>query len=329
MKIRVIIRADGNRNIGSGHLVRCIALAQMLRNDFEVEFVCKELPLGLENEINLLGIKVQIIEDDKALLDYIDQQDIVVLDGYNFSSEYQKSLKLKGCKLVCIDDLHDKEFFADLIINHAPGVSPSDYKAQPYTQFALGPEFTLLRPAFLEQAGKERIINTIENVLICFGGSDILNLTERTLQVVLENSKIKKIIVITGESYNFTESFKHLIEKNDRVVHNHSINEKEMLEVMLESDLAIVPSSGIMLEAIACGCEVISGYYVENQKAIYEGFLKLGAIIGTENFEKGLITESISNINPKAIKKLIDGKSNKRILSLFKDLINENSNISR
>ena len=42
---------------------------------------------------------------------------IVVLDGYHFDTNYQTKIKQKGCKLVCIDDLHDKHFVADIIIH--------------------------------------------------------------------------------------------------------------------------------------------------------------------------------------------------------------------
>ncbi len=58
---------------------------------------------------------------------------IVVLDGYHFGTNYQKQIKLKGAKLVCIDDMHDKEFVADLIINHIPRITPQDYNVQPFT----------------------------------------------------------------------------------------------------------------------------------------------------------------------------------------------------
>ena len=73
---------------------------------------------------------------------------MVVIDGYQFDTEYQQKVKKSGASLVCLDDLHNQHFVADIIINHAPGVDPGKYSAEPYTQYLLGPSYALLRPAF-------------------------------------------------------------------------------------------------------------------------------------------------------------------------------------
>ena len=201
MKPDLYIRADGNAQIGLGHLVRCSALAHMLKNDFNIIFFCRSIPKSLEQEFNKSGFKVIHIKDDEEFLESISNDKIVVLDGYNFGLDYQRKVKETGCKLVCIDDLHDRKFVADLIINHTPGITPKDYHAQPYTCFALGPEYALLRPSFLEQTKRGRKIKKIETLLIAFGGADPKGLTKKTLQVALEFNIFKRIIVVTGASF--------------------------------------------------------------------------------------------------------------------------------
>ena len=321
---KVIFRVDGSPQIGLGHLVRCIALAHMLRTHFQITFICKEIPEQIKKELSENEFPFEHIKEETIFLSQIKPQDIVVCDGYDFDISYQQQIKTKGAKLVCIDDLHNQIYVADLIINHAPGIKPDDYKAQYYTQYALGPEYALLRPAFLEQAKKERNINKIESVLICFGGSDYKNLTASTLKIVVGYNNFKKIIIVTGSAYNYLDSLNLLLKMDKRTVHYNSVGENQMLAIMLESDIAIIPASGLIFEVLASGCYVITGHYVDNQKAIYEGFKTLINITDAENFETlDILLRNLNNIIKLSNHiKVIDGLSGDRILQKFKVLQN-------
>ncbi|HBS84999.1 MAG: UDP-2,4-diacetamido-2,4,6-trideoxy-beta-L-altropyranose hydrolase [Bacteroidetes bacterium GWF2_38_335] len=320
MKPLVYIRADGSHTIGLGHLTRCFAFAQMLKENFDVSFFCMEIPPATEQEFSNLGFLVSKIQNENEFLTVLKKGIIVVLDGYTFTTDYQKTIKAKEAKLVCIDDIYDKEFFADLIINHSPGVYESHYKAQPYTKFALGFEYALLRPLFLEQAKKQREITKIETVLVCFGGSDYYDLTSKTVLELLSNPKFTKIILVIGSEYKNTEGLKILKRKNPIIDLRINLDETQMLATMLEADLAIVPSSGILFEVLACGCKVISGYYVENQQGIYNELKKQNAFEDAKNFSTESIFMAIKKVDAQKNLKLIDGNSKKRINSLFLNL---------
>ena len=69
-----------------------------------------------------------------------------------------------------------------------------------------------------------------------------------------------------------------------------------MLKTMLEADLAILPASGILLEALAAGCRVISGRYAENQKLVYENYKNAGLFFDAGNFEPEEIREAINHV---------------------------------
>lgn len=269
MKPKVFIRADGSAQVGLGHLIRCSALAHMLKNDFQVTFYCQKIPELIAADFSKDGFGIIRIREEQKFLDELTTDIIVVIDRYGFDTNYQRRIKGKGCKLVCIDDLHDQEFFADLIINHTPGITSEDYLAQPYTRFALGLEYALLRPAFLEQAKKERAIIKIETVMICFGGSDPKNLTQSVIEIALIFQKFKKIIAVTGQAYQVTEGFRRLITSDARIEHRHALGEEQMLETMLEADLAIVPASGILLEVFCCNCLPLICYTADNQSKMF------------------------------------------------------------
>lgn len=318
----VYIRADGNQAIGLGHLVRCMALAQMLESKFEIVFVCQSVPEHTKQTILNEGFLLKGIREEADFLNLISKGDIAVLDGYAFDENLQKQIKETGALLVCIDDLYEKEFVADLIINHAPNVKPENYKVKPETKLLLGPDFALLRSSFLEQAQQKRVVDKMASVLICFGGSDFKNLTQSCLETALEFKDFNRIFVITGAAYQTLEDLKPVLESDARISHFHAISENEMLEIMKQSDLAVVPSSGILSEVLACGCQVVSGMYVDNQKFIYEAYSDANSFYDAADFNpeslKKAILEAIQNqkqtINP------IDGKSGKRLLKAFENL---------
>jgi UDP-2,4-diacetamido-2,4,6-trideoxy-beta-L-altropyranose hydrolase len=111
LKRKIIFRVDGNANIGLGHLVRCMALAEMLRYDFTIHFICHELHEKTRAMLESVCQELTIIKDEtESLAKFIASSDIVVLDGYNFNTDYQKQIKNSGCKLVCIDDLNTGYF---------------------------------------------------------------------------------------------------------------------------------------------------------------------------------------------------------------------------
>jgi UDP-2,4-diacetamido-2,4,6-trideoxy-beta-L-altropyranose hydrolase len=336
---RLILRADCSSEIGSGHLFRLIALSRMLEKQFEYCFVTNDLTYIPQEEKKRSGFSCIEVPNFKYcppdkkkrgeeiffdLDDILTGDEIVITDGYWFGSKYQKAIKDKGCILICIDDLMEHEFYADLIINHAPGIAPNNYFAQDYTRFALGLDFAILRPSFLQQAKEDIVRAPKSSMFICFGGSDFLNLTVPTLQAVLDTCSFEKINIITGLGYKHIDVLTEYVNNDDRIIWHRNLTEKDLLDVMLQSSVALVPSSGILYECLAVGCEVISGYYTNNQKNIYKGFLESGTIFGCDDFSlisfylKKYLLERDNFYHPK----VIDGLSGIRIAELINDLAN-------
>lgn len=328
MNQKVYIRADGSSDIGLGHIVRCISLAHMLKNEFPIHFFSSEIPDSFNNEIIQNRWNLTIIEQETDFLTSLSGSEIVVLDGYQFDSDYQKQIKSKGCKLVCIDDFHNQYFYADLVINHAPGVIKDDYEGELYTKYLLGPDYSLLRPEFLDSNSQEtNNLKDIKNVFICFGGSDFKNLTAKVLSWL--PSKHYHVTVVLGDAYNHQEALNKVIkERQDlEIIVKNSLSAKVMELELEHADLAIVPASGILFEVISIVVPVISGFYIENQKRIYDGFKSLGCIIDAKNYSKAYFLQAIRSINDKSLTlikenqfRAIDGLSMNRIKEEFKSL---------
>lgn len=332
MNSKVIIRVDGSAQIGLGHLVRCIALAQMLKDEFQIHFISKEIPEFIIEDIISIGFKFTKIETEETFFNLLTGQEIVVLDNYFFNTAYQKRIKkILGCKLVCIDDLHDKEFYADLIINHTPGIVPQDYCAQEYTKYALGPDYALLRPVFLDAVKLNRMTGEMNNLLICFGGSDFKNFTKSVLEVVQNSKSFKKITVILGSAYPYRKTLDALIVGNHNIKVLYSLDENQMLLEIRNADLAIIPSSGILFEVLAGGCMPLICYCAENQKKLFD-FLKSNTAMPSFNALE-FNEKKLNNIILEIINEEFDGyeipfrqkfgESRFNNLNNFKQLMNE------
>ena len=135
-KQKIYFRADAGPEIGYGHYIRSLALADMLKQDFDCTMFTQAPTDYQLREIEHVCPIVALSDTDAKFdefLDYLHGDEIVVLDNYFFATDYQRQIKAKGCQLVCIDDMHDKHYVANVVINHGCtdeslfDVEPSDW----------------------------------------------------------------------------------------------------------------------------------------------------------------------------------------------------------
>ena len=268
MKSKIYIRADGNSEIGLGHVIRSLALAEMLKEEFRCTFATRFLTDYINREARKVCDEVIKLPESEehfdAFLAILSGDEIVVLDNYFFTTMYQQKIKDKGCKLVCIDDIHDTHFMADVVINHSSSVLKSDYSVESYTTLCLGLNYALLRPAFFNTLQTQKLQKDSKTFFVCFGGSDFCDLTQQTLEVLLKYHYT--VYAVIGDSNRNRDKLLSKYSHNNNVVLLHDLPAKEMAEVMQKSDMAIVPASSVLLEVWATKTPAITGYFVDNQK---------------------------------------------------------------
>lgn len=320
---KVYIRADGSSDIGLGHVVRCMSLAHMLKDDFFIHFVALKIPDSLKIDIIQNGWDVTLIEKESDFLKKLTGNEVVVLDGYHFDSDYQKQIKGKGCKLVCIDDFHDQHFYAELVINHAPGVTVEDYAGEPYTKYLLGPGYALLRPEFLDNSSQLiKNSNSIKNIFVCFGGSDCKNLTAKILLWLPQDDY--SVTVVLGNAYSHQDALNKVIEERQdlEIIVKSSLSAKEMRSEIERADLAIVPASGISLEVLVVSTPMIIGYYTSNQIIMYKGMVEKKGFYDAFDFNRDKFIDAFKAANENYELPENDNTSNisKKLKSEFKKL---------
>lgn len=266
MKTKVLFRADASRQIGYGHFVRSLALADMLKNDFDC-VLCTQTPTPYQRaQVSEVCRLVELPSDDTKFplfLDMLKGDEIVVLDNFFYSFEYQQQIKEKGCKLVCMGGT-DRKYAADLILSQAT-TDPTLFQTPPNTKFCLGLSWALLRRPFVQYKPRQRQKSQPRSAVVCYGGTDFHNLTGQTVEVLCKDNMLNRLDIIVGDV------FEGRIEDcyNNKIRLHRNLNAQQIVDLFDKNDVAILSSSSIAIEAMACGIPVIAGWWVDNQDAFY------------------------------------------------------------
>lgn len=273
-KRKIFFRSDAGPDIGYGHYIRSLALADMLKQDFDCTMFT-QMPTDYQvREAEPVCPVVALPNVDTKFDEFLDKlhgDEIVVLDNYFFTTDYQRAIKAKGCKLVCIDDMHDKHYVADVVINH--GVDdPPLFDIEPYTKLYFGYEYALLRKPFLEAKDDNNRVKGM--VVVCFGGSDPYNLTKRYVEHLIMSQVVSHIVAVVGDGYRFEDELSNLpnVEVRSR------LSADAMANLFRSAEAVVCSASTTAYEALACGAKVYAGWYVDNQQDFYQ-MLKSGKLI--------------------------------------------------
>ncbi len=340
-KNKILFRTDGYKNIGIGHIMRCLALGDMLRDDFQIAFACQKRDDDVLNTVRKEGFDlIELpVEDDydadaETLLKYSDENTILILDGYRFRETYQRTVRPHCHKLVCIDDIHSYHFYADMVINHSEHSKYVEYSCEPYTKLCLGAEYALLRKPFLEHSDFKRDIEKpIENVMICMGGADPENQTLRILRA-LELTKFSLIVnvVIGIANPNYQKILKWMNHNRASKLSTNllsNLSASEMCGQFMKNDFLFTPGSTTSWEACCIGIPMIVGMIADNQMGMAEILGKKFAALNVgwyENISLGEISRKFSELKADKNtlqhflihqKEMADGRSDSRYRKLF------------
>ena len=202
----LFIRADAGGSIGTGHVMRMLALAQAYqRRGGFVSFICARLSETLEHRLTgencgviRISAKIGSVEDSWETLKIVQRaventqglepaEQWLVVDGYKFDFAYQKRIKETGISLLCVDDFnYSRQWYCDAILNqNLDAEKDFDYSNDISSyHHLLGSSYCLLRDEFLEVEKQLKKWGRIQRLLITLGGSDPDNATADTLSLL-------------------------------------------------------------------------------------------------------------------------------------------------
>jgi UDP-2,4-diacetamido-2,4,6-trideoxy-beta-L-altropyranose hydrolase len=211
----LLFRADANPVIGTGHVMRCLALAQAWqeaggRSLFALADPSSWAHDRLQHEsMDVLPVSASpgSAEDVCQTIAFARDHavDWVVIDGYQFGMQYQMDLKSAGLKLLFLDDYgHAHHYYADLVLNQNASADERRYQnREPYTRLLLGSRYCLLRREFAAwRDWRREIAPIVRRVLVTMGGSDPDNVTELAILALhsMNNAELQACVIVGGSN---------------------------------------------------------------------------------------------------------------------------------
>jgi UDP-2,4-diacetamido-2,4,6-trideoxy-beta-L-altropyranose hydrolase len=267
----LLLRCDASVATGTGHAMRCLALAQAWQNAAgRAVFAMAQSTAAVEER--LLSEKMEVVpvesqpgsrDDARGVAELASQLAAgwVVVDGYHFDADYQRELKAAGLQVLVIDDDGRSDHYAaDLVLNQNAHADESLYSnREPYTRLLLGSRYVLLRREFERwREWKREIPVTGRKFLVTMGGSDPDDLTSRAIEALMQAGvEGLEAIVVVGGSNPHLESLQRLAAQCGESVRLLS-DPSNLPDLMAWADLALIAGGGTLWELLFMGCSVLS-----------------------------------------------------------------------
>lgn len=341
----LLIRADASQEIGTGHIFRCLALADEARaRGARVFFISQNVLGNLGGLLSEKGYQTYWIPDSDAwdadadakatqsiIADLNSKIDWILVDHYKLDAQWEASIRPLVGRLAVIDDLADRPHAADLLIDYSHGIrdlSLYDNLLPTDARRALGPAYTLLRREFFETKRLSRKPSAARRILVTLGGNDPLNTTEMVLDA-LDCSELShlSIDVTLGTSNPRLTLLQRKIAGMPNVT--PYVQHSRMADLMMRADLCIGAGGTTALERCYLGLPSLILVLADNQQGVAaalheDGCARNLGFVGDMTVE-GLrysISNAVSDIDwleqsSRRGEERVDGKGVFRVLDLL------------
>lgn len=283
--LKAVFRTDATRDIGGGHVMRCLTLANALSaKGWECSFI--SIPETIKTIPALLSSGYQIVSFHEADI----QADLLVVDHYGLDKEYETENRSWAKKILVIDDLADREHDCDVLLDQTLGRVKEDYiyLVPPHCRILTGSDYTILRPQFADlrdKALERRAVQAgyIETILVMLGSVDKHNETGRVLDALEYLPGPLKIDVLMGNNAPHLQSIKHQVDSNKHNVKIY-VDVANVATIMARADLAIGAGGTASWERCCLGLPTLLIEIAENQRLITHTLVETGAALRIESF---------------------------------------------
>lgn len=314
--LTVAFRVDASFDIGTGHVMRCLTLADALvAGGARCLFICREHPGNLIGYIRdrgypahelpppetstetkalghcsggppharWLGCHWETDAEQTSLILNKHRPDWLVVDHYALDARWERTLQGVFGKIMVVDDLADRPHICDLLLDQNLGRKPDDYSdlVPKYCERLIGPRFALLRPEFAalrEYSLQRRQKPELKRLLVTMGGVDQPNATGRVLDALSETNLPGdvEITVVMGASAPWLEEVRRRARRMPFTT-EVVVNVNDMARRMADADLAIGAAGSTAWERCCLGLPAIVTVLADNQRVIAKALHTEGA----------------------------------------------------
>ncbi|MBT9547234.1 MAG: UDP-2,4-diacetamido-2,4,6-trideoxy-beta-L-altropyranose hydrolase [Candidatus Sericytochromatia bacterium] len=350
--MKVIFRVDASEKMGTGHFMRCLTLAEGIRQQGgDVSFICREHPgnliqllqstdfphvvlpapateLSLEGYTNWLGVSQTQDAEETIQAMGADFPDWLIADHYALDHTWQSKIRSVVGKIMMIDDLANRQHDCDLLLDQnlfENGDSRYQGKVPADCELCLGPAYALLRPEYAQLLRMRAPRNgDIQRILVFFGGSDAQDMTGLCFEVLSEDIFASlSVDLVVGANYLHRKKLenKATLRPGTRIFGFRP----HLADLMSEADLAIGAGGATLWERMCMGLPSVVISLAENQVLLAQHLAKQQWIkyLGpAEAFQPEALRNAIQTYGQKAEylrisaenQKLCDGLGVKKII---------------
>jgi UDP-2,4-diacetamido-2,4,6-trideoxy-beta-L-altropyranose hydrolase len=294
----LVIRADASAEIGSGHVMRCLALAQAWQHaSGRVIFALATGATDFEQRLRCEGAEVAKIaampggEEDAVQTKNVCREvdaSWLALDGFHFSHAYCAKVANGTCRVLVVDDDGARApYRCDMVLNVNPQAAEAMYvHRHEHTQLLLGPPHALIRREFLKFGRRSsRVPDQARRILITFGGADPKNVTLAVLQVLHKMNHFPlELSVVAGASNPHGTALRRAVQDSPHTARLLS-NVENMAELMSKSDLAITAGGGTCYELAFMGVPMFLMVMARNHERTVEAYGQARAAVAAGWFD--------------------------------------------
>src|SRR5450631_1172816 len=342
----LLVRADANVQMGTGHIMRCLALAQAWQDaGGEVVFAVGESSPAIERRLRAERVQVVPVhmlpgsaQDSMRLGELAShyQPAWVAVDGYQFSGEYHSSIRRNGCRVLVVDDCGGGgPGGSDMVLNQNLHAREDIYQnLEGDTELLMGPKFAMLRREFSRWRGWRREISPGgRKILVTMGESDPDNFSARTCEG-LEELRVEgvEIRIAVGSSNPHLASLDAIAEKRGGAVRvERSV--LDMPELMAWADVAVSSAGSTCWEICMLGLPSVLLVLAANQRPVAGELSRMGIAIDASRDEQATrdgICESVrellfsSGLRKEMSRRgceLVDGRGAERVVAAMQNFV--------
>lgn len=330
--MQIVFRVDSSSLIGSGHLMRCLTLAQRYRKEgHRVAFVCRALEGNLASLVKKQDFQLHMLsaaEKDETLTGYdkwltVTQErdaaeivaiiqtmgtvDCLVVDSYAIDEVWEKIVRPYTNEIFVIDDLANRKHDCDMLLDQNFYLNKDErYKGlvPEHCKLLLGPEHALLREEFYR--AKERMkprAGKLHNILVFYGGADATDETSKAIEalsLLKSNGELQNvsITVVVGGSNPRNESISNLCQKEG---FKFFCQVNNMAELMAVADLMLGAGGSTTWERCFLSLPAIVTAVAENQFQICNDCAVAGIIYYLGHWNKVMIDDIYQAVRKLAV----------------------------
>ncbi len=290
----VLIRVDASKLIGSGHVMRCLTLAEELRKEqADVGFITRKHDGDLNNLIQKKGFKLYDLPSDgefcqknkecyknwlgstqevdasgtiSILKDL--QPDWLIVDHYAIDETWEQRVRPYVKRIMVIDDLADRKHDCDLLLDQnymSDNHRRYENIVSPACTTLLGPQYALLRQEFVSARDNLRLKDgSVKHVFVFFGGVDSDNMTLKAIKALSSKElSVLFVSVVIGAANPHRKEIAKAVEQRPRTTLHIQVN--NIAEIMRQADLALCAGGTTTWERCCIGLPGLVVTIAENQ----------------------------------------------------------------